>query len=472
MKFKIHAIKDNIEKIFYYDNMKNILSDEFGYIYGVNPNEKKENTRSEFISFSPENPLKKSNVVTTLKIQLGLSCNYSCEYCSQRFVERAEETNFNDVEDFIKKLEHLKFDEKLGLRIELWGGEPLVYWKTLKPLVEALKFKFAYWLNKPRYSIITNGSIITEEIMEWLLDNMSSMAISHDGPGQSVRGPDPFDDPVQKERILRLYKTVKSGTRHCKGMSFNSMINAKNQSRNKIRQWFIDLTGDTNIILGEGGFVDAYDEGGIEMSLLSKEGHFEYRRNSFKEIYEVPSGENIGWSILIEKLNRFYNDLIEHAEAKHVGQKCGMDDFNTIAVDLRGDVITCQNVSIASINNNGQPHKSGNISDIDNVSITTSTHWSNRKECPSCPVLHICRGSCMFVSGEYWYHSCNNAYSDALSVFAVIFEKITGYIPVYIDNENLPDMRKDIFGTILDHPEEKISYTKGKKPFPVAVVAA
>jgi uncharacterized protein len=75
----------------------------------------------------------------------------------------------------------------------------------------------------------------------------------------------------------------------------------------------------------------------------------------------------------------------------------------------------------------------------------------------------------MFASGEYWTHSCNNAYSDNISLFASAFEKLTGHIPVYIDAEHLPDMRKDIFGTILDHTETEIKYTKGRKPFPVAV---
>ena len=43
-------------------------------------------------SFDKNNPLKKSKLITHLKIQMGLSCNYSCDYCSQKFVERMPET--------------------------------------------------------------------------------------------------------------------------------------------------------------------------------------------------------------------------------------------------------------------------------------------------------------------------------------------------------------------------------------------
>lgn len=470
MKFDIIGVKDSKQKIFSYDNIENVLTDADGNKFeydSIKPINAKESH-----PFSPHNPLKKSKKVTKLKIQLGLSCNYSCEYCSQRFVERADETSFKNVDDFLKRIDVLEFDEKAGLKIELWGGEPFVYWKTIKPLVEGLKMKFAFWLNKPHYSIITNGSILTEEIIEWLLDNMTTMAISHDGPGQWVRGPDPFEDKEHAERVLRLYKIVRSGTRHLKHMSFNAMLNAKNYSRDSIRKWFIDFTNDPNVHIGEGGLVDAYDEGGIGMSLDSKQAHFEFRKTAFGELFVKNPEEDLGYPNLVTKLNYFIEGVLSHRQAKYVSQKCGMDDENTIAVDLLGNVLTCQNVSSAAINYNGQPHLSGNIADMDNVRVTTSTHWRERKECSGCPVLHICQGSCMFTTDEYWHYSCNNAYSDALVIFALAFEKITGHIPVYIDGIDLPDMRKDVFGTILTHDEDPIKHIKsGKKPFPVAVVA-
>jgi uncharacterized protein len=79
----------------------------------------------------------------------------------------------------------------------------------------------------------------------------------------------------------------------------------------------------------------------------------------------------------------------------------------------------------------------------------------------------------MFVTGEYWYKSCANSYSDAVVMFAIAFEKITGYVPYFIDNEFLPDVRKDIFGIILKHEEEEIkTFKSNRKPFPIAVVAA
>ena len=244
--------------------------------------------------------------------------------------------------------------------------------------------------------------------------------------------------------------------------SFNSMLNSKNMSRKAIYDWFVDLTGDENIALGEGTLVDAYDEGGLELSLVSKSDHFKFRQTAFNDIFSTNG--KIGFHGILNKIDSFLHDVLTHNNIKYVNQKCGMDNEHVIAVDLSGNVITCQNVSSASINSNGESHLSGNITDIDSVKITTSTHWSNREHCSECPVLHICQGSCMFVTGDYWEKSCGNSYSDSIVFFALAFERITGFIPVYIDNENLPDMRKDIWGTILTHKEE-IS----KKEFPIKV---
>jgi hypothetical protein len=60
----------------------------------------------------------------------------------------------------------------------------------------------------------------------------------------------------------------------------------------------------------------------------------------------------------------------------------------------------------------------------------------------------------MFLEGEFWKASCNNAYSDAVPLFALSLEKMTGYIPYLIKNPELPLERQDIWGTLYEHVEE------------------
>ena len=460
MLFKIRAEKNQDDKkIFYYDNEKNILSSEEGIVY-EDSNRKQTNKPKQFIPFSKDLPLKKSNSVKRVKIQMGLSCNYSCDYCSQKFVERPPETSKKDIEEFMRKFDHLDFSEQRGLHIEFWGGEPFVYWKTMKPLVEAISEKFAHWKKKPRFSVITNGSILTPDICAWLYYMGFSVAISHDGPGQFVRGPDPFDDPKQKKILLDFFKIMHPLRR----ISFNAMLHAKNQSRKAIHEWFVNLLGDPTVRHGEGGIVDAYDEDGVANSLLTKKDHFEYRQLSFNDMYTT-NGE-INFVNISDKIKYFGTSVLTHQESQYLNQKCGMDDEEILAIDMKGNVITCQNVSAIETGPNFESHFGGTIENMEAVEIKTSTHWSNREECSKCPVLHICKGACMFLDGKYWEISCANAYSDNIPLFALAFQKITGYIPTYIDNDALPAERRDIWGTILEHEE-----LKQRKIIPIKAVS-
>lgn len=446
------------KKNFKYDNTLNVLSDSNGNVFEYS--ERQTPTGDGTKPFSKNDPLKKSTKITTLKIQLGLSCNYTCDYCSQRFVERPPETSKKDIDAFMSKLEVLDFNEQDGLRIEFWGGEPLVYWKTLKPLAEAITEKFSHWKDRPSFGMVTNGSLLTREICSWLYYMNFGVGISHDGPGQPVRGPDPFDDPAQKEIILEFYKIMSEQNR----ISFNVMMNKTNNSRKEVYDWFVKNTGIENISIGEGSFIDAYDAAAIDNSLETYEDHFNYRRTAFNDI--TATDGKIGFNNILNRVDGFMLSLLNHVDVKYVGQKCGMDDERTIAVDLKGNIVTCQNVSIMETSKNGESHLGGNLEDYANVQLSSSTHWKNRANCSECPVIHLCRGSCMYLEGECWDVTCDNAYSDNIALFAVTISRLTGgFVPIAITSDSLPLYRQDIWGTLVKHEEKP-----KKKSFPIKVV--
>jgi uncharacterized protein len=221
-------------------------------------------------------------------------------------------------------------------------------------------------------------------------------------------------------------------------MSFNTMMNRNNFSRDQIQQFFIDLTGDINVTIGEGSFVDAYDEGGLSLSLKQEE-HAANRKITFSEIRQ---GKAQNFQNVTGRVKNFIDTIKMGKLAATLGQKCGMDKSENVAVDLRGNVLTCQNVSAVSVAPNGSAHKIGHTSDLKNTKLNTSTHWSHREECPNCPVLQICAGSCMFLEGPLWEASCDNAFSDAIPTFAAGIEFLTGLIPVRIDGPQREDRRE------------------------------
>ena len=426
--FKIYARReqDNQAAVFFYDNINSTLIDEIGK--DVIPST--QSFKSQAFQTSIDNPAGKTSP-KKLKISLGLSCNYSCEYCSQRFVPHSNETNKHDIQPFLDGLDNWVKDTPEV--IEFWGGEPLVYVKTLVPLAEALRAKYP----DVSFTMITNGALLNPEINEWL-DRMGfNIGISHDAMGQSVRGPDPFDDEKTREGIIDLYSRLKPQGR----ISFNTMLHKGNQSRAAVQKWWIERFG-TSVNIGEGAFIDPYDEGGVGSSLQSEEEQIEYRKLAFEELRKGQVGN---FDVVRGKMQDFIMSLEQRRNAYSLGQKCGMDRADNIAVDLNGNVLTCQNVSAVSTAPNGQSHKIGHVSDFENIKLKTSTHWSQRDHCKSCPVLQLCKGSCMFLEGKLWEVGCNNSFSDNLPFFAGTIEYLTGYKPYRIEHPDLPEVRQDIW---------------------------
>jgi len=158
MKFQIHALRQDGQKVLlHYDNQLSTLTWQDGT--PVVP--------VQFGSFrdatvvSVNQPGRKGQV-RILKISLGMSCNYECSYCNQRFVPHAGASNPDDIEPFIAQLTDALIEPPE--RIEFWGGEPLVYWKTLKPLAERLRDLYP----DAQFSVITNGSLLDTDKNEWL----------------------------------------------------------------------------------------------------------------------------------------------------------------------------------------------------------------------------------------------------------------------------------------------------------------
>ena len=454
----IHPITEE-KRIMYYDSSVSTLKWEDGS--HILPN-----VQTKAPPQTPAKVQKGKRDLKLIKVQLGLSCNFECEYCSQRFVPNSEETTHRDVEAFVKQMESW-FDGGTdglgdGVRFEWWGGEPFVYWKTMKPLVEAVNARYPNIVN----FTITNGSMFTQEINDFLVKYKFTVGLSHDGPGQFVRGPNPLDEPKMKVWLIDLLKRLMPTQQ----ISFNATLNKKNPSRESIQLYFEDFVRNElgeeylqYLVVGEGQFVDAYDEGGMENSLLDEEEDLKFRNQAYLDIRDNKATRFI---TINEKAQLFINSINIGTHIEALPQKCGMERPDRLAIDLRGNVLTCQNVSAVSNNPSGISHLVGHVSDLENVEIKTATHWSDRADCPNCPVIHLCRGTCMFLTGELWDASCNNAFSDNIPTFAVAIEAMSGYIPMYIDGPQRQD-RKDIFWWVNGKPEKT---RKPKKVIPIVAV--
>lgn len=448
-KFKIHALQaDGQKAVMYYDNQSSALTWEDGKPVV----EAQLGAYRDAMVVSVDQPGRKGNI-RTLKVSLGLSCNYECSYCSQRFVPHADSSNPDDIEPFVAQLTDAMIAPPE--RVEFWGGEPFVYWKTLKPLAERLRQLYP----QASFSVITNGSLLDTEKNEWLDRLGFSVGLSHDGPGYHARGADPLDDVEKRAAIMDLYARL-----HPQGrISINAMLHADNRSRAHVQAWLQERFGQ-DVRIGEGSFIDPYDDGGLAATFKTPAEHVSFRAAAYRELR---LGLAMNFDVGKQKVMDFVQSVRTARPASALGQKCGMDKADSIAVDLHGNVLTCQNVSAAATAPNGQPHGIGHLSNLQAVKMRTATHWSKRKDCPNCPVLQLCKGSCMFLEGNLWDAGCDAAFSDNIPFLAAAIEYMTGCVPMYIDADEMRDDRKDIFGQIYGVPEEPVA----RKTIPIRAVS-
>lgn len=346
------------------------------------------------IPFSPENPVIGKDNPRILKIQLGLGCNFACSYCSQGG-QKEDASSSKDAESF-----DLEFVTERPDKVELWGGEPLLYWKKIQALVAKIDAK---WPGIPR-SIVSNGSLLTRERVDWLFDNGFTVALSHDGPGQELRGDDPLDD-IEMRKVWQ-YFFDKFGER----AAINSVLTAKNFDLFMLWMWFEERLGEVKLNIED----IVTDYGGAKMN----DAELEQIYQSVKK--HASSGlamvfPRMRWSML-----HFMETLAIAKPLAGSHQVCGMDRKDQLAVDLHGNVLTCQNAGAES------GHKIGTTEDLSVVHLNTATSYMNRPNCGECPVVHLCYGSCMFLEGKEFESSCRASYWHNKAMLEGAIKLLTG----------------------------------------------
>ena len=372
----------------------------------------------------PGHPVAKSRRLRRLKIMLGKACNYACGYCSQTEQRDSAGGSPADVETFLASMPGW-FDGGedglgQGVRIEIWGGEPFVYWKTLRLLVPGLKHRYP---NLGELFMFTNGSLLDAEKVAWLDEMGFTVAVSHDGPGQADRGPDPFDHPVAGPALMELIRRLHPQRR----ISFNFMVTARNYEVAAIRRWLLDRTGVPDLTVASGEFLTPYDPASLLYSPATEAEHQAIRRTLAHDFSDRRGGLPI--VTVHQKLAGFFGALASHRPAESLWQKCGMDKAVALAVDLAGNVATCQNVAAEG------RHLLGNVAAPDDIRLEHAWHWSRRAECPRCPVLPLCLGECMFLEGIYWDRACDNAFTWNLALFSAALWFLTGMRLVRIEGD-------------------------------------
>jgi uncharacterized protein len=122
-------------------------------------------------------------LVTSLALDLSGTCNLSCRYCAERASQPERSPMNMDVLDAAINYIFPEGKMKYNTTIRIGSGEPLMALPLLKEIERRLiliSLKKTPQLND--VFITTNGTLIDDEALKWLLSTSWHIKISFDGP--------------------------------------------------------------------------------------------------------------------------------------------------------------------------------------------------------------------------------------------------------------------------------------------------
>lgn len=135
--------------------------------------------------------------VNDIVLQVTKDCNFKCRYCGfavDNNVDRCHTNQLMPLSIATKSIDFL-FDHSRDVNtigIAFYGGEPLLNFQLVQSIVEYTVSKFN--TKRVEFRITTNGSLLTDNIVRFLVEHKFRISVSFDGP----------------EYVQNLHRTFKS----------------------------------------------------------------------------------------------------------------------------------------------------------------------------------------------------------------------------------------------------------------------
>jgi uncharacterized protein len=327
------------------------------------------------------------------------NCNFRCKYC---FIKNQESPDHNSgnmtLEVAIKGLDFFchriakdpkQFESEKT--IVFYGGEPLLNWNVLKILLPKIEeyIQNGKLPKKTILNMVTNGSLITNEIAETLKKHNVQVSISIDGDSFATNSSRIYADgrPV--------YQDIKRGFLVCKenGMNIGASCTLSEASISDFGttlKVLLDECQVTNLgfnlmIAGEDKLNDGYNERAAKFII-----------DAFKVFRERGVYED-----------RIMRKATSFVESKVWPFDCGATGGNQIVIAPDGDIGICHGFLAK------RKYFPTNVYDDDFEMSEDPDYkeWSmrsplNMPQCQECSALGICGGGCPFQSeiekGSIW----------------------------------------------------------------------
>ena len=327
------------------------------------------------------------------------ACNLRCKYC---FADEGEYNGHKgkmSLETAKKAIDYVvkRSGPRKNIEIDLFGGEPTMMMDTIKEIIAYARENEAKWNKRIRFTMTTNATLLTDEMMDYMDKELENIILSIDGRKEvndkvRIR----FDGKGSYDQILQNIKKMVAKRDKTKAHTVRGTFTREN----------LDFYEDVKMMVDEG-----FREISTEPVVL-EDGHpLALRKEDLPKIFE--SYDKLYDELVQKKAEgkefNFYHFKVDLDGSPCVYKRisgCGAG-FEYVAITPQGEVYPCHQFV------GKEEYKLGSIYDDSyNADLGMSfkkAHIYNKPKCRNCWARFYCSGGCQ-ANNIAFNNDINNPY--------------------------------------------------------------
>lgn len=372
--------------------------------------------------------------LSTIVLNVNTGCNLSCTYCYKEDLAApadGKRLSFETAKRGIDLLLH-EGAARERLNVVFFGGEPLSNMKLIRAVTEYAEQRCAEAGKEVDFSLTTNATLLTEELVDYFDAHRFGLSISMDGPQAvhdrrrlTVGGEGTYAVVARKARmLLARYRSKPVGARVTVTAGYSDVRAIHRHLKDELgfaEVGFAPVTSNP---------VDAFNLDAGELRTL-----FESMKALGRDyVAAALRGENNGFSNMHQLMSDLY-------EGRRKSLPCGAG-VGMLAVDHKGDLNLCHRFTGSALPTFGNVDTGIDKAGLGGF-IEKALDRSGRG-CETCRIRNLCSGGCYHESYAHFndphspvYHYCDllREWVDfGIECYLEILEKNPGFLHQHISH--------------------------------------